>query len=147
MNKRILMIVMVAGLVSTTGGCTPFRDFFFGRGAKCGLCTKIRAPFQPVAPAVVQPVPPCNAPVYGCQPDPCAVGGVYAPAPNAGTCNSCYGSDPYVGNGVYGAPAVQGDWQQRYNSNYAGYPGYKIDRDGNRIIFEEPLPPGASVVN
>lgn len=163
MNKRIATIVMIAALVSTSGGCAPFRNFFFGRGAQCGLCTKLRAPFQRVLPpAVAAPAAPCQQPTYvqpqyapapsPCRtPDPCATAPAYAPAQaTAGNC--C--NDPYVGNGIYGAPVVDGqpiygDWQQRYNANYPGYanPGYRVDRDGSRIIDEEPLPPGATIVN
>ena len=153
MNKRILMIVMVATLVSTSGGCAPFRNFFFGRGAQCGLCTKLRAPFQRTAPVAAAPAPTCNppayaqpqcgpAPGYAYNPNPCATGNAYAPAANSGTCNSCYGGDPYIGNGVYGAPSSQGNWQQR-----SDYKGYRIDNDGNQIIYEDPLPPGATVVD
>ena len=155
MNKRIATIVMIAALVSTAGGCAPFRNFFFGRGAQCGLCNKLRAPFQRVLPqAVAPPVTPCQQPAYvqppcvtappPCgAPNPCATGSTYGPAVSGAVAGNCCG-DPYIGNGVYGAPvngqgAYGSDWQERYNANYPDYysPGYKVDRDGSRIIHEE----------
>jgi len=43
-------------------------------------------------------------------------------------------SDPsvYPGNQYPGAPLPSGDWQAR-----------RYDSDGNQILWEEPLPPGA----
>lgn len=174
MNKRILMVVLTAAVVTTTSGCTPFRNFFFGRGAKCGLCNRLQAPFQRHAPVAAAPQPTCNQPTYvqpgyaapaadcGCNP------GSYMAPQASNTCGSgCgsvtsgYGPDPYagvVGNGVTidnGQSYYNGTWvpaptdSQGYRSNYMGYPdtGYKVDRDGNRIIYEDPLPPNAQAVN
>jgi hypothetical protein len=170
MEKRIVTVVMIAALVSMSSGCAPFRNFFFGRGAQCGgFCDRVKAPFQRILPRSVAPPPAgCQQPTYvqpqhapapcapaPCAPaprapaprapaNPCATGTPYGPSTAATGCN-----DPYIGNGVYGAPVVEGqpiyggDWQQRYNANY---PGYKVDRDGAQIIHEEPLPPGAAIV-
>ncbi len=162
MEKRIVTVVMIAAFVSTSSGCAPFRNFFFGRGAQCGLCDRVKAPFQRILPrSVAPPAAGCQQPTYvqprhapaPCAPtNPCATGTPYGP-PTAGAAGTgC--NDPYIGNGVYGAPVVEGqpiyggDWQQRYNANYyGGYsPGHRVDRDGAQIIHEEPLPPGAAIV-
>lgn len=171
MNNRLILTVMTAAVVTTTSGCAPFRNFFFGRGARCGLCTRLSAPLRrQVAPlATAQPTcnqPACVQPQYaplaagsGCYSDPCATG--YAPSVNYGQTTSAYPSDPYccpIGNGVQQgmSPYMQpygSDWQPRagqdYQSNYLGYPdyGYRIDENGDRIVYEEPLPPGARAVN
>ncbi len=158
MDKRIVTVVMIAALVSLSSGCAPFRNFFFGRGAECGLCDRVKAPFQRILPRSVAPPPAsCPQPTHAQPPhapaNPCGAGTQYAPQPNAAAAGNC-GNDPYIGNGTYGAPVVEGqpiyggDWQQRYNANYPGAyaPGYRVDRDGAQIIHEEPLPPGAAVV-
>ncbi|MCC9601379.1 hypothetical protein LOC67_12560 [Stieleria sp. JC731] len=155
MNKRPLMIVLAVLVTTSAGGCTPFRNFFFGRGAECGLCTRVAAPFRRTVPVAVAPAPTCNTPAYaqpvyaapynnacGCGPavaDGCSPGGYAAYGPYDGG---------VIGNGV--APGYyynDGQWVPRqYQANYGYYtaPGYRVDEDGDRIIFEEPLPPGAS---
>ncbi|QDV44926.1 hypothetical protein Enr13x_47970 [Stieleria neptunia] len=173
MNNRIILVAMTVAVVTTTSGCTPFRNFFFGRGANCGLCTRLSTPLRRQAPlAAAQPT--CNQPLaaqprytppaagYGCNPDPCATG--YAPAART---MSAYPADPYCCPPGYGAAQggivngqgyiqpYSGAWQPRptdsqgYRANYWGYPdvGYRVDADGDRIIYEEPLPDGARAVN
>ena len=156
MNKRIMMVVVAATLVSTAGGCTPFRNFFFGRGAKCGLCTRIRAPFKRDVPVTAPPAtgcnqPACSQPVYN-QPQyvPASPGCGCNSSPCQSPCSSGYGYDPYgevIGNGVGGNWVPAPTDSQGYRANYQGYPdsGYRYDNDGARIIQEDPLPPG--VVN
>ncbi len=172
MNKRILMVVATATLLTTSTGCTPFKNFFFGRGAKCGLCNRMSAPFKRNEPVVAPPpcsTAPCGPAPCGpapCNPTPYSQSAPYhqpayaQPAPSCGCypnpcgdqCSVGYGSDPYatvIGNGV------SGNWEPRptvvpeYQSNYGSYEdsGYKIDRDGARIIHEDPLPPGAMAPN
>lgn len=167
MNKRILTVVMIAAVVSTSTGCTPFRNFFFGRGARCGLCTRLSAPFRRQAPVTAPAQPTCNQPTCiqpqytplaagcGCEPGVVQTPGYGQP----GTVSSACPCDPYsgaVGNGVIlgnGQPAYGGTWypsdRERYRAEYMGYPdmGYKIDNDGARIISEDPLPAGAQAVN
>ena len=82
-----------------------------------------------------------------------------------GSVISGYSSDPYsstvIGNGVLpetimeGQPIYGNQWEQApvdnqgYRTNYpsAYDQGYKTDKDGLRIIQEDPMPPGARVVN
>jgi hypothetical protein len=66
-----------------------------------------------------------------------------------------------VGNGVLpetiveGQPIYGSQWEQApvdsqgYRTNYPSEygQGYKVDRDGYRIIHEDPLPPGARSAN
>ncbi len=140
MNKRILLVVMTAAVVTTSTGCTPFRNFFFGRGAKCGMGPNIAAPFRQRT-AVAPPVAPCN---------PCQ-NAYAAPA----TVTSACPCDPYSGTVVdeYGQPVYGGNWDPRssadYQSNYMGYSdmGAQFDRDGARIIYEDPMPADARAVN
>jgi len=168
MNTRFILVVMTAFVVTTTSGCTPFRNFFFGRGARCGLCSRLSTPLRRQAPLAARAQPTCNQPNYaqpqyrplasGCNTNPGSL--AYAPA---GQAISGYPSDPYCcpsGGGVQQGTIIDGQpyggvWQpaptdnQGYRMNYQGYPdiGYKVDRDGNRIVYEEPLPAGASAVN
>ncbi|WP_233148497.1 hypothetical protein [Rhodopirellula sp. MGV] len=154
------MIVLAVLVMTSATGCTPFRDFFFGRGAQCGLCTKVAAPFRRTAPVAVAPAPTCGTPTYS-QP---VYGTPYAAAPaNACGCGPAYAADPcgqyaaygpidsgVIGNGVAPGYYEGGPWYQRqYQSNYGYYgpPGYRVDKDGDRIIYEEPLPPGATSAN
>ncbi|MEO1528273.1 MAG: hypothetical protein AAFX06_22860 [Planctomycetota bacterium] len=146
MNNRILTIVMTAVLLSTSTGCGVFRNFLFGRGARCGLCNRLSAPAQKLAPAAVPAAPACNTPTYvqpqvpqascGCQPDPCGQTHAYDP----------YLSGGYVGSGMVMESPIYGDnFQARAYQSYmpAVDQGYKVDKDGARIIHEDPLPPGA----
>ncbi|MCD0462514.1 hypothetical protein [Roseiconus lacunae] len=160
MNKRPLMIVLALLVLTSAGGCTPFRNFFFGRGAQCGgVCGKPLLPLRRNVPLTVAPAPTCNTaptyqtPAYNPQP---AYGTPYVAAPSnacgtcapADPCAPAYAYSPYdggvVGNGVNSGYYNNGQWYPReYQSNYGYYgPGYRVDKDGNRIVFEEPLPPG-----
>jgi len=163
MNMRIVAVVMTAALVTTSTGCGRMQNFLFGRGARCGLCNRM-AP--PPAPAMTQP--PCGNPGHppgGCQcVDPCqnsyqgtgtpSYGPSYrAPAGDCSTCDPY--SSPVVGSAV-SPGVVEGygsQWypaptdSQGYRSNLPAYDqGYKVDKDGARILHEEPLPPGAMAV-
>ncbi|MCO8121494.1 hypothetical protein NHH03_07080 [Stieleria sp. TO1_6] len=207
MNNRIVTLVMAAALVTTTTGCGPIRNFLFGQGAQCGLCNRVAAPFQPLAPSAVPAGPRCNTPTYlqprfapqqqRCAPERCAPErygpAPYAQGPSQGSCgcnqspcqtpnqcNSCgngsgygpsgetvingYGYDPYssdvIGNGVVSDTVIEGQpiysdtWMPApldssgVRANYPNYEqGYKLDDQGDRIIQEDPLPPGAFGVN
>jgi len=169
MNKRMMTVLMAGLLVTTVSGCGRMRNFLFGRGARCGLCNQVSLPPNPLLPRAVPAAPQCNQPTYvqpqygqpqaapapgpcSCSPAPCnnACGSGYAP--------NAYGTDSYgpgvcgsgVGQGTVmpGQPIYGGEWTPRegYQSNYPVDPydnGYKIDKDGARILNEEPLPPGA----
>lgn len=58
MNTRIFSIVVAATLMTVSTGCSGMRNFLFGRGARCGLCSSATAP----APAYTSPAPTYTAP-------------------------------------------------------------------------------------
>lgn len=178
MNNRILMVLLASIVVTTLSGCCgPFRNFFFGRGARCGACNQPPAPMPGGATLPAPAQPRCNLPslFHGRhQPDAgcgCNSGDCQTPqvvdscGSGCGTTTSGYGSDPYsttvIGNGVMGETIVEGQTlygdqfvpaptdSQGYRTNYApSYDqSYKIDRDGLRIIQEDPMPPGARMIN
>jgi hypothetical protein len=180
MNKRIGAVIAVATLVTLSTGCCGMKNFCFGRGARCGLCTKlsnVRPQFGNVlqAPCGQTPYtqPQYAAPAYqDAAQGECECNQHAAPAyADSGACGTCYGSsygnsadnygpvvaDPYLngevihgGGQVYGSP-VEGspvygnpgstidDFNSRVNSR-------KVDADGNKILWEEPLPPGAKAL-
>lgn len=152
MNNRILLVVTTAAVLSTSTGCGVFRNFLFGRGARCGLCNRLSAPAQKAAPVAVPAAPTCNTPTY-VQPQPQA----HCGCNNYTAANPC---DPYLnqgyGYGAVGSGAILSDtpiygdgFQPRSYPSYrpsidqAHRQGYKVDNDGARIIHEDPLPPGA----
>lgn len=152
MNRRLALIILPLTVMLVSSGCAPFRNFFFGQGARCGMGSRISAPFQKRGP-VAAPAP-CQspAPTYvqplsqPCGPHPCAPQAPCGCGPHP--CESYSGSsyvDPYLNTVVPGQPLYDG-FQPRatpsYQSNYPGY-GYKVDERGDRIIYEEPLPNGA----
>ncbi|MEM6470375.1 MAG: hypothetical protein AAF802_12535 [Planctomycetota bacterium] len=153
MNKRLAMIVLSVTVLSISSGCAPFRNFFFGKGARCGLGSRISAPFQRTTPLATAPAP-CQAPApvhvqplhQPCAPAPqCGCGpGVYQPTYGPATTGSLY-ADPYLGS-VNGQPIYDDFYarpQESLRPNYSDN-GYKVDENGHRIIYEEPLPPGAA---
>ncbi len=190
MNIRIGSVMMAATLIATSTGCGTMKNFLFGRGARCGLCSSLgsclptpklgnmmSAPCStgvcPSAPAAA----PAYAPVFQSQaPAPCECESYghnsYGPEVySSGTCGcgqhggEVYGgetymgesysptvSDPYLGSnqiinsGVpnygqpiggnsYGQPMMQGAPIQS-----DGFQARKFDADGNKILWEEPLP-------
>ncbi|QDT10479.1 hypothetical protein [Planctomycetes bacterium K23_9] len=222
MNKRILTVVATVTLLCTTSGCSGMRNFLFGRGARCGLCSNLRRPLQRINPLNRQtqvPVAPMMqaAPLAGttCAPGLMATPNSYGPQlgcgmeagcgremgcgleagcgietlPNSCNCGNAssygpvirnYGSasiDPYlaggqvidggvingmpidgqiignpimgeqvIGSSIYGGQAFDGgSWVPRGDSGI--YSANKYDTDGNKIISEEPLPPGAVPAN
>ncbi|MEM9585786.1 MAG: hypothetical protein AAGA03_00780 [Planctomycetota bacterium] len=168
MNARILPVVLTLTLLSLTTGCSGMRNFFFGRGASCGLCNRLSTagqalnPFAPAptAPAIAPPQAPCNT----C-PAPYASGyaaaPTYAPAPQV----DCGCAPGYIGSGVYGSAcpsdvcgsgevvggygAVYGDVGSGVilgdNFQSRNYAAQRVDERGDVIISEDPLPPGAIV--
>lgn len=176
MKNRILTFATAATLLCLSTGCGTVRNFFFGRGASCGLCSGSPTclPVPGNVPALRSQAP-CNAPAE----PTCAYPTQNAcrcpdPVPNCGTCVPSAGSygpttlnypyDPYgsvigssidgtiIDGGIIGDPVIYGDggnWQQRGTVTMPGvssnYQSYKVDKDGMRIIHEDPLPPGAQV--
>lgn len=90
MNIRLLAVLTAATLLTVSSGCAPFRNFFFGRGARCGSCN------QPTAIAA-----PCNQPMAqaytttqscGCNP---AGGGMPSASDNFGPAMTPHASNRY----------------------------------------------------
>lgn len=147
MKTRIITMVATLTLLSLTSGCGVLRQFWFGRGARCGVKALHNAPAAdcgcgPAAPAyAAEPV--CgNEPVCGYE----SYGGVV---------NDPYLSGGVVGGGVivggeYPAESVIGNeaWVPRGSQNIVAPQSYganKFDTDGARIINE--LPPGVTSSN
>ena len=93
MNARIVPAVLTATLLGLTTGCSGMRDFMFGRGARCGLCTRLSAAGQALNP--LRPFPERQQ-----GPRPCYNG----PQPPGGGCGVSPQAAPYhgAGGGGYG---------------------------------------------
>lgn len=117
MNARIASVVTAATLVLTTTGCSGIKNFLFGRGSRCGLCTKLTPPFGNLAPTcgtgtcpsggsasvaapMFQPAPVVSSPSCGC-------GNAIATSPEP--CTSCFSgpTEPVCGTDGFGS--VSGD--------------------------------------
>lgn len=151
------------GMAAPTAGCgTPGRS-------GCGLFNRNRAPAY--APPVAY-APTCNE---GCGSG--YVGGHYGDGGYAvgmvGDCESCntgisygesYGgyhegvvTDPYLGSPSYGSPVMGGEYPvggtyqggviQGDNFYDRNYSSRKVDSQGDVIVSESPLPPGAQLLN
>lgn len=197
MNIRNLSILTLTLLSLGSTGCSGMRGCLFGRGAGCGLCSRIGSvgqainPFSspgaaprcglttpPVyappayapqvhaptyQPQAYAPSAPCTSPVYGGGYEgTCGTDGAYAVGMPDSGCHSCengfYGGnvvDPYLHGPTYGGNVIQDGsmyGQPTYGQPNYGMPGdnfqaRKVDADGNVIIREDPLPPGAQFVN
>lgn len=109
MVVRTFTFVTLMTIMVTSSGCGGMRNFLFGRGARCGLCSRIGAvgnALNPLAP------PPNAAPNSGCgllngraAAPTCQSAPVYAPqagyAPMSveAPCNQCIGSPVISGYG------------------------------------------------
>ena len=161
MNNRIFLVVMTIAVLSTSTGCGVFRNFLFGRGAKCGLCNRLKAPAQKLGPAAVPAAPTCNTPTYvqpqvpqahcGCNPNPCGQAATCDPYLSQGYDCGAIGSGTVLGGTpIYGygdnfQPRAYQSYMPAIEQGIVGQ-GYKVDKDGARIIHEDPLPPGAMAV-
>lgn len=202
MNIRIGSIMMAATLIATSTGCGTMKNFLFGRGARCGLCSSLGSclptpkfgnmasapcstglcPTGPVAAPAYAPAPAYQSPVCNSAPiagNPCecenyADHSYGSEIYSSGTCGcgqhggetylgESYGpisSDPYLNSGQiiqgsvpnYGQPIPSGvtspltSYPQSYPtvpSQSDGFQARKFDSDGNKILWEEPLPAGA----
>jgi len=150
MNNRIGTILATGLLTLMSGGCCNFSDLWFGRGAACGLCTKLPKPqfgnclqaplFQPkcgsqpfASPAPFQPAPHQPAPY---QPAPCRAPQWQAPSWQAPQCQApqCQAPTctvtPECGCNAY-AEAPCGD--QCYGSAYGADCGCGSVADGEVV--------------
>lgn len=178
--KTRLATFLTAALIVTTSGCSTLRTFWFGRGARCGLCTSIRntltpscfgnamqnpAPCNPapcgpavqspgyVAPPVTYPSAPVYTPSATCAPSIHAnPGGCGCGAPVAGVDCGCGG--PVMSG--YSSPVVVDPYQTGtiIDSSIDGgiisgdqFQARKFDANGDAILWEEPLPAGATLSN
>ncbi|GAA5505176.1 hypothetical protein [Novipirellula caenicola] len=176
MNTRFMSVIAAMTLLVVSSGCGTLRQFWFGRGARCGLCNRAQSivpgnlsvmpqpapctqtPWVPVAPQpqvplAVAPTPGCECNTYagpelGCGSE------VAAKCPACNSVSSGYGSslDQY-GNAV-NDPYLQGEivGSSIYdNGTIYGNSGNIISDDfdarGDRIISRDPLPPGAVPAN
>lgn len=64
MNTRIFSVMIAATLMTVSTGCSGMRNFLFGRGARCGLCSTATAPAPYTAPAYTAPQYTAPAPQY-----------------------------------------------------------------------------------
>ena len=140
MNTRICSVIAIMTLVTFSSGCTGIKNFLFGRGARCGLCSggsvapqfgnAMQAP-NPSGP-YQQSAGGCNGQVYSAQP----CNGCGATAPNNCGCGNYGVADPYQSGqmipqngqmmGGAGGPMQTDSFNAR-----------KFDADGSRILWEE----------
>ena len=166
MMNRNVSVVAVVLLLSTSSGCSGMRNFLFGRGAQCGLCNQATAPpaflpngLAPYAPPVASADCGCNGNVASdvCTGD--ATCGSYGAAYGPGVeYSNSYGpvvSDPYseqvIGGGVmYGqgamGPGTIIDGGYVPGSMPDDFEARRYDTQGDRIIRQDPLPPGAQLL-
>ena len=117
MNSRIVTVVMAAGLLASSTGCSGMKNFLFGRGAACGLCSKLSLPkpcFGNMMPPAATCPPVVAAPVYAPAPAAPCVAAPAAPCvtapvasyPATDTCGSCYAPPADCGCGTAAATTV-----------------------------------------
>jgi len=142
MNIRNVWFSLLLLTTVCSTGCSGMRNFFFGRGARCGLCSRLGTAGQALNPLAPSPTTraPCGAAPYA-PAAPYAAAPAYAPAPTCGMGGGAPGPMAYGGNacgsgisGGYsvGMPADCGCGSESYPSgaNYYGgsdyvTPGYE----------------------
>ncbi|MAI69725.1 MAG: hypothetical protein CMM01_02280 [Rhodopirellula sp.] len=139
MNTRICSVIAVMTLVTFSSGCSGVKNFLFGRGARCGLCSGgSAAPLfgntmqAPNPGTYQQPAAGCNGQVYSAQPG----GGCGTTVPDNCGCGPYGNVDPYQSGQVLpqngqimggtGGPMQTDSFNAR-----------KFDTDGSRILWEE----------
>ncbi len=166
MNNRICAVIATATLLTLLSGCSGLRNRLFGRGARCGLCSRLSGPTSAsCGPAPCEPQQPCN---QNAAPAP------YTSAGQCGSCGQTYGAadglaygggcgcnqsaaDPYLSTwsngstpydgqiinyGVTGDGVVVGNGTT-YSDGFVP----RIDAQGNQILGEQPLPAGGVPVH
>lgn len=140
MNKRISTVIAAVMLLSLSSGCSGMRNFLFGRGASCGLCSRIGS---------VLPTPSfgntMQAPTPTCPSAPC--GSAPIASPGGCGCNS-YAGPGYVGD-AYSSACGCGNAYPYASGSSDPYGGLPIDGSisGTPIYpnagYAAPIVPGA----
>lgn len=108
MKTRILTVVAAMTLLAVTPGCGVLRQFWFGRGARCGSNAGLRGPLARLhdrkkqSYASIPTAPVCQQPV--------AVAPALAPQGDCGcpTTGPVYGSPTYMGEQACGIESYGG---------------------------------------
>ena len=99
MNTRFVSVVASVMLLLVSSGCGTLRQFWFGRGARCGLCNNTQS-ILPGRPALLPQAAPClQAPYAPVTPQPQVP---LAVAPNAGCECNTYAGPQYGVQGELG---------------------------------------------
>ena len=140
MNTRICSVIAIMTLVTFSSGCAGIKNFLFGRGARCGLCSGgSLAPQFGNAMQAPNPAGPCQQPA-GCNgqvssAQPC--GGCGSTAMNHSGCGNYGVADPYQSGQV-----IPQNGQMMGGAGVPmqtdGFNARKFDTDGSRILWEEP---------
>lgn len=159
MNRNVSVVAVVL-LLSTSSGCSGMKNFLFGRGAQCGVCNQAASPtllpngLAPYAPPVASADCGCNGHAAGdvCTGD--ATYGSYGAAYGPGVeYSNSYGpgvSDPYgeqiIGGGVIYGQGAMGPGTIIDGGYVPGSMSDNFDARGDRIIRQDPLPPGVQAL-
>ena len=140
MNTRICSVIAIMTLVTFSSGCAGIKNFLFGRGARCGLCSGgSLAPQFGNAMQAPNPAGPCQQPA-GCNgqvssAQPC--GDCGSTAMNHSGCGNYGVADPYQSGQVIPQNGqMMGDAGVPMQTD--GFNARKFDTDGSRILWEEP---------
>jgi hypothetical protein len=158
MNTRTCKVIAVLTLMSFYSGCCSSRNFMAGRGARCG------SPNTTPAPSYGAPQAPCaqNQAPYQTGTADCGCnnytgsnvysGQVYS----NGSCGCGYEgygtvvTDPYMSGEIIGESTMpfQGQVIQQGVAPVQSddFSARRFDSDGSRILWEAPLPKGATAL-
>ena len=111
MKTRIMTVVASVTLLCLTSGCGVMRQFWFGRGARCGPHAPKYVPVAPPAPchAPIRQQPVAAVPQAGCGCETAAP--VYAREVGCGI--ESYGgviNDPYLSGEIVGNGVIMGEY-------------------------------------
>tara|TARA_R110002073_G_scaffold6540_9_gene38475 strand:- start:9289 stop:9867 length:579 start_codon:yes stop_codon:yes gene_type:complete len=142
MNTRFVSVVASVMLLLVSSGCGTLRQFWFGRGARCGLCNTTQS-ILPARPGLLSQAAPCApapyAPVVPQPQVPLAV------APNAGCeCNTYAGPELGCGSEVAAKCPNCNSVSSGYGSDVGSY-GYQSSRDQYGNVVNDPYLQGEIV--
>ncbi|TWU24202.1 hypothetical protein Pla52o_21280 [Novipirellula galeiformis] len=142
MNTRYLSVVASVTLLVVSSGCGNLKQFWFGRGARCGLCNTISG-IMPGRPGCLSQAPSCNAAPYTAPP--------VAAAPPAGCTCSPYAGPQVEGYGELGCGsevAAKCPTCAPFSSGYGnivGDYGYDSSVDQYGTVVTDPYLQGGAV--